>query len=82
MHYLQKIGLKILEKQQHLQLNKAVQNDLFSVADEPTIEVIERIVEVEKDVPVLNLLRALDVDNLSPREALQQIYALKDALEA
>ena len=74
--------LKILEKQQHLQLNKAVQNDLFSVADEPAIEVIERIVEVEKDVPVLNLLRALDVDNLSPREALQQIYALKDALEA
>ena len=74
--------LKILEKQQHLQLNKAVQNDLFSVADEPAIEVIERIVEVEKDVPVLKLLRALDVDNLSPREALQQIYALKDALEA
>ena len=74
--------LKILEKQQHLQLNKAVQNDLFSVADEPEIEVIERIVEVEKDMPVLNLLRALDVDNLSPREALQQIYALKDALEA
>ena len=43
---------------------------------------IERVVEVEKDVPALNLLRALDVDNLSPREALQQIYALKDALEA
>jgi DNA mismatch repair protein MutS len=59
-----------------------VQNDLFSVADEPEIQVIERIVEVEKDEPVLNLLRALDVDNLSPREALQQIYALKDALEA
>ncbi|MNU01176.1 hypothetical protein D3C72_2444960 [compost metagenome] len=52
------------------------------MADEPAIEVIERIVEVEKDMPVLNLLRALDVDNLSPREALQQIYALKDALEA
>jgi DNA mismatch repair protein MutS len=74
--------LKILEKQQHQQLNKAVQNDLFSVADESSIEVIERIVEVEKDVPALNLLRALDVDSLSPREALQQIYALKDALEA
>ena len=74
--------LKILEKQQQRQVNKVVQNDLFSIVDEPSIEVIERIVEVEKDTPALNLLRALDVDNLSPREALQQIYALKDALQA
>ena len=74
--------LKILEKQQHQQLNKAVQNDLFSTLDEPAVDVIERVVEIEKDVPALNLLRSLDVDNLSPREALQQIYALKDALES
>ncbi len=74
--------LKILEKQQQRQVNKMVQNDLFSIVDEPSIEVMERIVEVEKDTPALNLLRALDVDNLSPREALQQIYALKDALQA
>lgn len=74
--------LKILEKQQQRQVNKVVQNDLFSIVDEPNIEVVERIVEVEKDTPALNLLRALDVDNLSPREALQQIYALKDALQA
>ena len=74
--------LKILEKQQQRQVNKVVQNDLFSIVDEPSIEVMERIVEVEKDTPALNLLRALDVDNLSPREALQQIYALKDALQA
>ncbi len=74
--------LKILEKQQQRQVNKVVQNDLFSIVDEPSIEVVERIVEVEKDTPALNLLRALDVDNLSPREALQQIYALKDALQA
>ena len=74
--------LKILEKQQQRQVNKLVQNDLFSIVDEPSIEVVERIVEVEKDTPALNLLRALDVDNLSPREALQQIYALKDALQA
>ena len=74
--------LKILEKQQQRQVNKMVQNDLFSIVDEPSIEVVERIVEVEKDTPALNLLRALDVDNLSPREALQQIYALKDALQA
>ena len=74
--------LKILEKQQQRQVNKVVQNDLFSIVDEPNIEVVERIVEVEKDTPALNLLKALDVDNLSPREALQQIYALKDALQA
>lgn len=74
--------LKILEKQQQRQVNKVVQNALFSIVDEPSIEVVERIVEVEKDTPALNLLRALDVDNLSPREALQQIYALKDALQA
>lgn len=74
--------LKILEKQQQRQVNKMVQNDLFSIVDEPSIEVMERIVEVEKDTSALNLLRALDVDNLSPREALQQIYALKDALQA
>lgn len=74
--------LKILEKQQQRQVNKVIQNDLFSIVDEPSIEVVERIVEVEKDTPALNLLRALDVDNLSPREALQQIYALKDALQA
>jgi len=74
--------LKILEKQQQRQVNKVIQNDLFSIVDEPNIEVVERVVEVEKDTPALNLLRALDVDNLSPREALQQIYALKDALQA
>jgi DNA mismatch repair protein MutS len=74
--------LKILEKQQHQQVNKVVQNDLFSAIDEPAVEIIERVVEIEKDGPALRLLRSLDVDNLSPREALQQIYALKDALES
>ncbi|ALD03299.1 DNA mismatch repair protein MutS [Acinetobacter sp. TTH0-4] len=73
--------LKILEKQQHQHRNTAVQNDLFSIPDDPKTEIIERIIEVEKDLPALSMLRALDVDNLSPREALQQIYALKDALQ-
>ncbi|MFN0296716.1 DNA mismatch repair protein MutS [Acinetobacter albensis] len=73
--------LKILEKQQHQHRNTAVQNDLFSITDDPKTEIIERIIEVEKDLPALSMLRALDVDNLSPREALQQIYALKDALQ-
>lgn len=72
--------LKILEKQQHQQLNKAVQNDLFSVTDEAQFEVIERVVEIEKNSPALDLLKQLDIDNLSPREALQHLYLLKENL--
>lgn len=72
--------LKILEKQQHQQLNKAIQNDLFSVTDEPQTEVIERVVEIEKNSPALDLLKQLDIDNLSPREALQHLYLLKENL--
>ena len=71
--------LRILETQQKQQLNTAVQTDLFSALTEP--EVIERVVEVEKTSPVLDALADLDVDNLSPREALQQLYALKDLLK-
>ena len=72
--------LHILEKQQKQQLNQAVQNDLFSTPVAP--EVIERVVEVEVTSPALEILKNLDVDNLSPREALQQLYALKDQLKA
>ena len=74
------LRLKILEKQQ-LQQPKSIQNDLFSVDETRAPEVIERIVEVEKSSPVLDLLQSLDVDSLSPREALQQLYALKDQLK-
>ncbi|AMW78522.1 DNA mismatch repair protein MutS [Acinetobacter sp. TGL-Y2] len=73
------LRLKILEKQQ-LQQPKSIQNDLFAVDETRAPEVIERIVEVEKSSPVLDLLQSLDVDSLSPREALQQLYALKDQL--
>ncbi len=72
--------LKILEKQQ-LQQPKVIQNDLFAVNDSRSPEVIERIVEIEKSSPALDLLQSLDVDSLSPREALQQLYALKDRLK-
>jgi DNA mismatch repair protein MutS len=72
--------LKILEKQQHKSVNTAVQNDLF--ADSHETEVIERIVEVEKSSPALDLLHAIDVDNLTPRQALEQLYALKEQLKA
>lgn len=72
--------LNILEKQQKGQSQSTVQNDLFNAYVEP--EVIERVIEVEKASPALELLKNIDVDSLSPREALQQLYALKDQLQA
>ena len=75
--------LRILEKQQHKNVNLAVQDDLFSPAtnsSEP--EVIERVIEVEKPSAALELLRSIDVDNLTPRQALEQLYALKEQLNA
>ncbi|ALH95798.1 DNA mismatch repair protein MutS [Acinetobacter equi] len=71
--------LKILEKQQHKNVNTAVQNDLFS-NQEP--DVIEHIIEVEKPSAALELLKSIDVDNLTPRQALEQLYALKEQLKA
>lgn len=73
--------LKILEKQSHQSVQKSVQHDLFSEPVAET-EVIERIVEVEKPSPALEALRQLDVDNLTPRQALEQLYALKEQLNA
>ncbi|MBU3847273.1 MAG: DNA mismatch repair protein MutS [Candidatus Acinetobacter avistercoris] len=71
--------LKILEKQQ-LKQPVSIQNDLFAMDQSNEPEVIERIIEVEKESPALEMLKNLEVDNLSPREALQQLYALKDLL--
>lgn len=77
--------LKILEKQQVHQ-PQTIQNDLFAesiILDSVTEpEMIERIIEIEKPSKALEMLKNLDVDNLSPREALQQLYALKDQLQA
>ena len=75
--------LRILEKQQHKNVNLAVQDDLFAPttsSSEP--EVIERVIEVEKPSAALELLRSIDVDNLTPRQALEQLYALKEQLNA
>ncbi|MDM1756446.1 MULTISPECIES: DNA mismatch repair protein MutS [unclassified Acinetobacter] len=72
--------LKILEKQQQQQINHTVQNDLFTEMDN-TPEVIETVVEIEKSSPALDALSVLDVDNLTPREALAQLYHLKDLLK-
>ncbi|TCM60914.1 DNA mismatch repair protein MutS [Acinetobacter calcoaceticus] len=76
--------LKILEKQQQQQLNQTVQNDLFNTdsLDVEQIESaqIEPVIEVEPS-PVLIALDALDIDSLSPRQALDQLYALKSQLQ-
>lgn len=53
------------------------QPDLFSTNQ---VEIIERVVEVEKTSPALDFLKQLDVDNLTPRQALEQLYLLKDKL--
>lgn len=73
--------LKILEKQQQQHLQTVVQNDLFDVIPPVVSSVTEIIMEVEKTSPVLESLEQLDVDSLSPREALAQLYKLKDQLE-
>nr|WP_166783600.1 MULTISPECIES: DNA mismatch repair protein MutS [Acinetobacter] len=80
--------LKILEKQQQQQLQSVVQNDLFAEVEtvepekfEHIIE-IEKVVEVEKSSPVLDALANIDVDDLTPRQALDHLYALKAALNA
>ncbi|WP_312048661.1 DNA mismatch repair protein MutS [Acinetobacter courvalinii] len=70
--------LKILEKQQHQHWPSSVQNDLFSsVEHEIETQVIEKIVEVEAKSPALELLQNIDVDDLTPRQALEQLYQLK-----
>ena len=69
--------LRILEKQQQPQM---VQNDLFSSLQEP--EVIEKVIEVEKSSSALDALKNLDLDDLTPRQALEQLYQLKQLLKA
>ncbi|AXQ22880.1 DNA mismatch repair protein MutS [Acinetobacter wuhouensis] len=78
--------LKILEKQQQQQLQTVVQNDLFSDANLteqlPEVEIIQEVIEVEKSSPALNALANLDVDDLTPRQALEQLYQLKQLLKS
>ena len=84
--------LKILEKQQAPSII-VTQNDLFASIDEITdttaqsenyasaeVQVIEKIIEVEKSSPALDALAQLDIDNLTPREALAQLYQLKELI--
>ena len=70
--------LSILEKQQIKNVNFAVQDDLFAPMS-PT-QTVERIVEIEKYSPAIEEFKHLDIDNLTPREALQYLYQLKEQL--
>ena len=75
--------LKILEKQQHQHTQNSIQNDLFSAIDNDTENqtIIEKTVEIEIPSPVLLLLQTIDIDELTPRQALEQLYQLKSLLK-
>ncbi|WLF84605.1 DNA mismatch repair protein MutS [Moraxella sp. ZY210820] len=84
--------LKILEKQQ-IATPQNQQADLFAESEDiihhvehntqqqimssPQIEYIE----VEKPSPIIKQLKQLNIDDLSPRQALEQLYQLKELLK-
>lgn len=85
--------LKILERQQSKYIGGAHQNDLFdfdTVMDTPadsvsplntkSVEPEIRIVDVEKPSPIVEQLQQLQLDDLSPRQALDLLYHLKQLL--
>ena len=75
--------LKILEKQQQQHIQSAVQNDLFNAVEhEIETPVIEKVIEVEAQSPALEMLKQIDVYNLTPRQALEQLYSLKATLNS
>ena len=43
---------------------------------------IEKVIEIIKPSPVLDTLANIDLDDLTPRQALEQLYALKAALKS
>jgi len=56
---------------------------IFSAVEhEIETQVVERIVEIETQSPALELLQQIDVDDLTPRQALEQLYSLKAALKS
>lgn len=71
--------LNILEKQSQRKASNAAQSqpDLFAA---PT-EIVEKIIEVNPYADLIDQLRALDLDDLSPRQALDQLYQLKTQLK-
>ncbi|MDO4223630.1 MAG: DNA mismatch repair protein MutS [Acinetobacter sp.] len=72
--------LKILEKQQ-LSSQQQQQADLFlDFSDNDTTQVIEIEKVIEQTSPAVELLKQLDVDDLTPRQALERLYELKALL--
>ncbi len=66
--------LRILEKQQQQHLQTSVQDDLFATLDsnaKSSTQVIEKVIEIEVPSPALDLLKQIEVDNLTPRQALE-----------
>jgi len=70
--------LRMLERQQTVQLG---QHDLFDVVDsdpeESPHDTMTANVLLQANAPVLDFLASLDVDELTPREALDMLYELK-----
>lgn len=71
--------LKILEKQQ-LSSQQQQQADLFLDFNDDTAQVIEIEKVIEQTSPAVELLKQLDVDDLTPRQALERLYELKALL--
>lgn len=74
--------LRILEKQQ-LNSPQNLQADLFLVNDEDTtiVDNIQTYTQVEPVMqvsPVIEYLNTLQLDDLTPRQALEQLYQLKE----
>ena len=62
-----------------LEEKKQEQKPLFD--DLPLFSQTFNQISKEKESPVVNSLKALDIDALSPREALNQLYQLKKMTE-
>jgi DNA mismatch repair protein MutS len=74
-----KLARKHLIKLEQDSIKKEPQMDLFSYsASEPPIDPDPQ----QEDHPVIALLQNLAPDELSPRQALEQLYLLKKALGA
>ncbi|SDB85282.1 DNA mismatch repair protein MutS [Acinetobacter boissieri] len=69
--------LKLLEKQQLSMPNTAQQSDLFSQI-EP--EVLEKVIHIETPSRIDQMVRELDLDDMTPKQALERLYDLKSKL--